>query len=52
VCGVAVCVDDTRNLEKKSLAVNLKCFEGVEWDDIKIFRADSKKLEPKYVVPG
>lgn len=51
VCGVSVSVDDTSDPAKILMAVNLKCFEDVEWDDIKIFRADLKKLEPQYVVP-
>lgn len=48
MCGVAVGVDDTiENLK----GVNLKCFEGVKWDDIETFKNKGWTSEPLYVVP-
>ncbi|KAJ8059275.1 hypothetical protein OCU04_012240 [Sclerotinia nivalis] len=31
--------------------VNLRCFEGIEWDDINIYKANSRATNPQYVVP-
>jgi hypothetical protein len=51
VCGVAVGVDDVKNPENEDLtAVNLRCFEDVEWEDIQVWREDGKEAEPKYIV--
>ncbi|ESZ89779.1 hypothetical protein SBOR_9839 [Sclerotinia borealis F-4128] len=33
------------------LPVNLRCFEGVEWDTINIYKANSRATDPQYVVP-
>jgi len=52
VCGVAVGTDDINNLRNQDLtAVNLRCFEDVEWEDIRVWREDGKREEPKYTVP-
>lgn len=48
LCGVAVGVDDTVENMK---AVNLRCFEGVEWDDIETYKHKGNDFEPLYVVP-
>ncbi|TGO77074.1 hypothetical protein BELL_0124g00120 [Botrytis elliptica] len=32
-------------------SINLRCFEGVEWDDINIYKANTKAIDPQYVVP-
>ena len=32
------------------LPVNLRCFEGVEWDKIEVKKGDFKAVEPKYEV--
>ena len=47
-CGIAVGVDDTVENMK---AVNLRCFEGVEWGDIKTYKHKGRGSEPLYVVP-
>ena len=49
MCGVAVSTEDLNN--ENVMAVNLRCFEGVEWDDIKVVKGYWSKMEPKYVVP-
>lgn len=41
-------VDDTVENMK---AVNLRCFEGVEWDDIETYKHKGNDFEPLYVVP-
>jgi hypothetical protein len=46
VCGVAVCVDDT---VEDLMAVNLRCFEGVEWEDIVTYKHDGRREELMYV---
>lgn len=33
-------------------AVNLRCFEGVEWGYIETYKHRGSKEEPMYVVPG
>jgi hypothetical protein len=48
VCGVAVGVDDTAENTK---AVNLRCFEGVEWDEIETYKNKGSVFEPLYMVP-
>jgi hypothetical protein len=48
VCGVAVGVDDVVENMK---AVNLRCFEGVEWGGIETFKNKGSSFEPLYVVP-
>ena len=40
-------VDDTVEHMK---AVNLRCFEGVEWGDIETFKNRGSSSEPLYVV--
>ena len=32
-------------------AVNLRCLEGVEWNDIETFKNKGSDSEPLYVVP-
>ncbi len=41
-------VDDTvENLK----AVNLRCFEGVDWGDIETWKNEGSSFEPLYVIP-
>jgi len=54
VCGVHVSVDDVKTEGKEQRAVNLRCFEGVEWEEIRgrIWReVESGRSEPRYIVP-
>lgn len=47
-----MCVYDTLDTGKENpMGINLRCFENVEWDDVRIFKAYSSKLDPQYVVP-
>ena len=48
VCGVAVGVDDVVENIK---AVNLRCFEGVEWGEIETYKNKGSTFEPLYVIP-
>ncbi|KAF7931973.1 uncharacterized protein EAE97_008994 [Botrytis byssoidea] len=32
-------------------AINLRCLEGVEWDVINIYKANTRAIDPQYVVP-
>ncbi|KAM0136215.1 hypothetical protein ACHAPC_008533 [Botrytis cinerea] len=32
-------------------SINLRCFEGIEWDDISIYKANTRAIDPQYVVP-
>jgi hypothetical protein len=45
---VAVGVDDAVENTK---AVNLRCFEGVEWVGIETYKHRGSREEPEYVVP-
>lgn len=36
---------------EKELPVNLRCFEGVEWDDVQVRRGDWKNYGKLYAVP-
>jgi hypothetical protein len=51
VCGVHVCVDNIKipPVEGQK-AVNLRCLEGVEWDDIDVVKGECKKFG-QYAVP-
>ncbi|KAG4027277.1 hypothetical protein MFRU_031g00260 [Monilinia fructicola] len=33
------------------LPINLRCFKGVEWDAIFIYKADLRGMDPRYIVP-
>jgi len=48
LCGVSVGVEDVVENIK---AVNLRCFEGVEWGDIETFKNKGRNSEPLYAVP-
>jgi hypothetical protein len=60
ICGVSVwlkripgSVDTAKDPAwEKALPVNLRCFEGVEWDEIEVKRGDYKSVGIEYVVPA
>jgi hypothetical protein len=52
ICGVHVCVDDIKIPPVEGqIAVNLRCLEGVEWDNIETVKGECKKFGGEYVVP-
>ena len=51
MCGVAVCCEDTKPETSDQIGVNLRCFEGVEWDQLKVVKGYWSKVDPQYVVP-
>lgn len=53
VCGVSVDIKkwiDDGDEEFDRYPVNLRCFEGVEWEGIKVEKGDGKNFGEKYVV--
>ena len=37
---------------EKGLPVNLRCFDGLEWDEVKVKKGECKSLGGEYVVPA
>lgn len=61
ICGVSVwlkripgsAVDKSKVPDwEKEIPINLRCFEGVEWDEIEVKKGNWKSVGNEYVVPA